>query len=113
MAKDIVIIQPNEVEPEIVDGMSERNLAGRFNGSEQIGFEHAVLPKGIVADGVVYEGNDELVYVIKGECEIGIKGVKQLVGPGGFFFVPQGEPYDFKVTQGPAEMIAAFSSPRS
>ncbi len=51
------------------------------------------------AKGVIYEGHDELVYVIKGEAELGIEGQTRRVGPGSFYFVPDGTPYDFKVTQ--------------
>jgi len=112
MAGKIQIINPKDLDFTEEDGMQERKLANKASGSSRVGFEHAIIPAGLEAKGVVYEGQDELVYFIKGKAEIGFDGQKKIVEPGGFFLIPDGVPYDFKVLEGPIEAVAAFGPPR-
>ncbi len=94
--------------------MKVRHLATKAAGSTRISFEHAKIPAGVEVDvkGVVYEGHDELVYVLAGKAELGFDGQTRTVGPGSFFLVPDSVPYDFKVIEGPFEALGAFSPPR-
>ena len=109
MSKSIVVVRLEDVEP---NEQGSRPLADPSIGSDRIGFSHATIPAGEEGKGVVYDGHDELVYIIKGKCEIGFDGKTEIAGPGTFFFVPDGASYDFKILEGPVEGIAAFSPPR-
>ena len=112
MSGKIQIINPEDLNfTEQDDGVKTRKLATKASGSTRISFEQGILPAGLEAEGIVYEGFDELVYVITGKGEITVDGQKRTVGPGSFFFVPDGAPYDFKVIEGPVDLVAAFSPP--
>ena len=108
MSKSIVVVHLEDVEPH--DG--ERPLAGKSIGSDRIGFGHATYPAGVEAKGIVYNGHDELVYVLKGKCEIEFDGKTEIAGPGTLLFVPDGSSYDFKVLEELFELLAALSPPR-
>ena len=109
MSKSIVVVHLEDVEP---SESGERSLASKSIGSDRISFDHGTIPAGAESKGVVYNGHDELVYVLKGKCEIGFDGRTEIAGPGTFFFVPDGAAYDFKVLEGPLEAVGAFSPPR-
>ena len=69
-----------------------------------------MIQEGLAADGVIYETQDEFVYVIKGEAEIGIEGQTRKLGPGDVLFVPANTTYDFKAKTA-MEVVAVFSPP--
>ena len=112
MSGKLQIINPEDLDYiEQDEGVKTRKLATKANGSSRISFEQAIIADGLEVPGVVYEGFDEIVYVLTGKGEITADGQKRTVGPGSFFFVPDGAAYDFKVIEGPMEMVAAFSPP--
>ena len=108
MSKNIVVVQPKAD----VEAGGIRALVDKSTGSDNFSFQHAIFPTTRTsAKGIVYNGYDEGGYVIRGKCEISSGGKTEIVGPGGFFFVPDGVPYDFKVVEAPLEVIAVFSPP--
>ena len=113
MAGKIQIVNLEDVEQTKEEGglLLVRHLITRAHGSERFEFEHVVINEGLEGEGAIYPDQDELVYVIKGECELGIEGQKRRVGPGGTFFVPANTPYDFKTIKAPIEVVAVFSPP--
>ena len=109
MSKNVVVVQPDD-DPVETSGPI-RTLANESNGSDRISFAHEVTDDAVEAKGVVTNGHDELVYLIRGKCEVGFDGKTEIVGPGGFFFIPDGVPWDFKILETPYEAIGAFSPP--
>ena len=105
----IDIVNLKDVEAVDEHGALARALFSRANGSNRIDFLQAEIPQGYVAEDAVYPDQDEIVYLLSGEGEIIMDGNTRKVGPGSCFFVPQNTTYSFKLTKGPAEVIAAFS----
>ncbi len=105
----IEIVNLKDVAPVDEGGALTRALFTREQGSNRIDFLQAELPQGYVTEDAVYPDQDEIVYMLSGEGEIIMEGNKRTVGPGSCFFVPQNTTYSFKLTKGPAEVIAVFS----
>ena len=107
----IEIVNLKDVEPVPGDehGTPTRPLVTREQGSNRIDFLQAELPHGYVTEDAVYPDQDEIVYMLSGEGELIIEGNKRTIGPGSCFFVPQNTTYSFKLTKGPAEVVAIFS----
>ena len=109
MSKNIVVVQPDDDAVETSGPI--RTLANKSNGSDRISFVHEITSEADEVKGVVYNGHDELVYIIQGKSEIVFDGKTEIAGPGTFFFVPDGASYDFKVIETPFDVVAAFSPP--
>jgi len=105
----IEIVNLKDVAPVDEHGALARALFTREQGSNRIDFLQAELPQGYVTEDAVYPDQDEIVYMLSGEGEIIMEGNKRTVGPGSCFFVPQNTTYSFRLTKGPAEVVAVFS----
>ena len=82
-AGQIQIVHPDEYLEESDGTALLRKLATKSRGSNRVEFQHVVLTE----------------------------SQTHHIGPGSFFFVPQGSPYDFKVIEAPLEAVAVFSPP--
>ena len=109
MSKSVVVLKPDDEPVEIAGPI--RTLASEANGSDRISFAHEVTDDVVAAKGLVTNGHDELVYIIRGKAEVGFDGKTEIVGPGGFFFIPDGVSWDFKIVETPYEAVGAFSPP--
>ena len=111
MTGKIQIVKLDDVEatPEDDGLLMERNILNESHGSKRFDFVHANCLDGLDLKDVEYDGQDELVYVVQGECEIKFDGQAHRVGAGGTIFVPANTLYDFKTTKTPLEVIAVFS----
>ena len=109
MSGKIQIVGPDEVEAvSEYDGLiMQRNLALKATGSTRMKFIHDVIVDGAEFEDAVYE--DQVAYIISGEMELIYDGQTHVLGPGHFFFVPQGIVYGAKVTAGPLDVVAAYA----
>ena len=110
-AGQIQIVHPDEYLEESDGTALLRKLATRSRGSNRVEFQHVVLTEALEGGPVTYDSQDEFVYVLKGQIDLTTEGQTHHIGPGSFFFVPQGSPYDFKVIEAPLEVVAVFSPP--
>ena len=111
MSGKIQIIGPDEVEAvSEYDGLvMQRDLASKATGSTRMKFIHDVIVDGAEFEDAVYEEQDQTAYIISGEMELIYNGQTHVLGPGHFFFVPQGIVYSAKVTSGPLQVIGVYS----
>ena len=111
MSGKIQIVGPDEVEAvSEYDGLiMQRDLASKATGSTRMKFIHDVIVDGAEFEEAVYEDQDQVAYIISGEMELIHDGQTHVLGPGHFFFVPQGIVYGAKVTARPLEVIAAYA----
>ena len=107
----IEIVNLKDVEPVPADeqGAMIRALLTREQGSNRIDFLQAEMPQGYVNEDAIYPDQDEIIYMLSGEGELTMEGNTQKVGPGSCFFIAQNTTYTFKLTKGPAEVLAVFS----
>ena len=111
MSGKIQIVGPDEVEAvSEYDGLvMQRDLASKATGSTRMKFNHAVIVDGVEFEDAVNEEQDQMFYIISGEMELICDRQTHILGPGHFFFVPQGIVYGAKVTAGPLEVIEVFA----
>ena len=86
-----------------------RRLVRREHGSDEMSFNVSTLHVGYDDQACVYADYDEIVYVLGGKAELTIDGKTQTIAKGTAFYVPRGQPYGYKVIEGPNELIAVFT----
>ena len=86
-----------------------RRLVRREHGCEEMSFNVSTLHVGYEDDACVYADYDEIVYILSGKAELTIDGETQTIGAGTAFYVPRGQSYGYKVTEGPHDLIAVFT----
>jgi mannose-6-phosphate isomerase-like protein (cupin superfamily) len=113
MAQQIRILTlKNDAEVVRLDHLTSRRLVRKAHGSSAMSFNVSTLEQGYDDREVQYD-HDEIFYILAGEAEIQVEGVRQLLTPGMAVFVPRGSKYAYRVTKGPNEMVAVFSPARS
>ena len=86
-----------------------RRLIRKEHGAEGMSFNVSTLHEGYEDAVVIYPDHDEVVYILSGTVEFTVDGKMQTLGPGKAMYVPRGECYGYKVTEGPNEVVAVFT----
>ncbi|MBR71320.1 MAG: hypothetical protein CMM30_00045 [Rhodospirillaceae bacterium] len=86
-----------------------RRLVRREHGSENMSFNISTLQEGYNDQNCVYPDHDEVVYLLSGKAELTIDGETQVITEGFAFYIPRGEPYGYKVIEGPNNMVVVFT----
>lgn len=86
-----------------------RRVIRKEHGAQGMSFNVSTLHQGYEDPDVTYPDHDEAVYILKGTVEFTCDGETQSLGPGTAIYVPRGESYGYKVTEGPNDVIAVFT----
>ncbi len=86
-----------------------RRLVRREHGSKEMSFNVSTLHEGYDDQACVYADYDEIVYLLGGKAELTIDCKTQIISKGTAFYVPRGQPYGYKVIEGPNDLIAVFT----
>lgn len=86
-----------------------RRLVRREHGSENMSFSISTLHEGYNNQNCVYTDHDEIVYILSGKAELTIDSETQIISKGFAFYIPRGEPYGYKVIEGPNDMVVVFT----
>ena len=91
------------------DDVISRRVIKRDHESEEMSFNVSTLKEGFEDQNCVYADYDEIVYVLSGTAELTIDGKTEIVSEGTAFYVPRGQPYGYKATEAPNDVIAVFT----
>lgn len=86
-----------------------RRVVRREHGAETMSFNVSTLHEGYDDPAVTYPDHDEVVYVLSGKVAFTADGVTHTLGPGKAIYVPRGQTYGYRVTEGPNDVIAVFT----
>ena len=105
----IKIVDLSEAEVYEEPTLVSRRVIRKVHGAEGMSFNVATLHEGYDDAAVTYPDHDEVVYILSGTVEFTVDGKTQTLGKGKTMYIPRGETYGYKVTEGPNEVIAVFT----
>ena len=105
----IKVMQLDDAQVYETSTVISRRLVRREHGSENMSFYISTLQEGYNDQNCVYADHDEIVYILSGKAELTIDGQTQIVSKDFAFYIPRGEPYGYKVVEGPNDMVVVFT----
>ncbi len=92
--------------------MVSRRVIRKEHGAESMSLNITTVNEGYDDPAVVYPDNDEIVYILSGTAEITVDGEIHTLNPGKAIYIPRGQAYGWKVTEGPNEAVVVFTPAR-
>ncbi len=92
-----LVVQAALVPPVMVPGHTFRILADASTTDGRFSLTEAVSPAGAFVGRHVHDDAVECFYVLEGEYDFNVSGVKRVVGPGSFALIPRGAPHEWQV----------------
>jgi quercetin dioxygenase-like cupin family protein len=86
-----------------------RRVIRKEHGAETMSFNVSTLHEGYDDPAVTYPDHDEIVYILSGRVEFTVDGETQTLGHGKAIYIPRGQPYGYKVIDGPNDVVAVFT----
>lgn len=111
MAKEVKWVHEDEVIPTVfVDRKTRRLITQEREGSEKVSFH--IITADQVGDSPLFDhGNDEILYVIRGNVTLLWNGASADLRPGSAIYLPAGTAYRIRY-KGPVKIAAVLSPPR-
>ena len=86
-----------------------RRVIRKAHGAEGMSLNVVTLHEGYDDAAVAYPEHDEVVHILSGTVEFTVDGKTRTLGKGKTIYIPRGETYGYKVTEGPNELIVGFT----
>ena len=105
----IKVIDVNDAEVFAESLLVSRRVVRREHGADSMSFNVSTLHEGYDDPQVTYPDHDEIVYILSGTVEFTVDGKTQTLGNGKAMYIPRGQSYGYKVTEGPNDVVAVFT----
>ena len=108
----IKVVDVSEAEVYEEPTLVSRRVIRKEHGAESMSFNVSTLHEGYDDPAVTYPEHDEVVYILTGTVEFTFDGQTQSLGKGKAIYIPRGQTYGYKVTEGPNDVVAVFTPAR-
>jgi quercetin dioxygenase-like cupin family protein len=105
----IIITDVSEAEVFEEPTLVSRRVIRKEHGAQGMSFNVSTLHQGYNDPEVTYPDQDEIVYILTGTVEFTFDGQTQSLGKGKTIYIPRGQTYGYKVTDGPNDVVAVFT----
>ncbi len=105
----IKVVDLSEAEIYEESALISRRVVRKVHGAEGASLNVATLHEGYDDPAVTYPDHDEFIHILSGTIEFTVDGKTQTLGASKSIYIPRGETYGYKVTEGPNELVVVFT----